>query len=139
MKKPVAYIRPSDGERFTLNPDGVTYSLEFMKTNFPGSSRRNYDGEHLESLGFKPSWIEADSVSFNTPFTLTVEKAGVCVIHDSKGLFVYRVKPSDFLSFSDSGKNSTQNQVMRESMAKAIATFIVAGSRSDFEKAGETK
>lgn len=53
MKKlPKTLIRPDDKERFTLNKDGETYSLEFMKKEFPKSLRCKYSFEVLKSHGF---------------------------------------------------------------------------------------
>lgn len=40
MKK--VFIRKDDGERFTLNDDGETYSLEAMKRDYPGHRHHKY-------------------------------------------------------------------------------------------------
>jgi len=53
MSKIVKFIRIDDGEEFTLNEDGVTYSLEFMKREFPDSLIRKYKKEHLMGSHFR--------------------------------------------------------------------------------------
>ena len=56
MDKPIAFKRKDDGELFTLNDDGVTYSLEFMKREFPNNLHMKYEGKHLQNDKFIPVW-----------------------------------------------------------------------------------
>jgi hypothetical protein len=56
MDKPVAFKRKDDGELFTLNYDCVTYSLEFMKREFPNSLHMKYEAKHLQNNKFTPIW-----------------------------------------------------------------------------------
>lgn len=54
MKKPKIYIRPDDKEVFSLNKDGKTYSLEFMKKKHPKSLTFKYDELNMIRCGFIP-------------------------------------------------------------------------------------
>lgn len=47
------FIRIDDGERFTLNEDGKTYSLEMMKKDFPGHLHHKYEEHHLTGEAFR--------------------------------------------------------------------------------------
>ena len=53
-KKIIKFIRIDDGEEFTLNEDGSTYSLEFMKKKFPKNLTHKHEKEHLMNKQFKP-------------------------------------------------------------------------------------
>ena len=58
LVKPKGFVRLDDGERFTLNKDGITYSLEKSKEQFPD----NYHTEYTESMLsngnlFEPYWF----------------------------------------------------------------------------------
>jgi hypothetical protein len=55
-KRIVAFIRKDDNEMFTLNSDGKTYSLEFMKRNFPKSLTMKYTKKQLSSDSFRAVW-----------------------------------------------------------------------------------
>ena len=52
-KKPVKFVR-NDGEEFTLNNDGNTYSLEFMKKEYPASRLVKYNAFQLAAGNFTP-------------------------------------------------------------------------------------
>ena len=54
MNKIIKFIRIDDGEEFTLNKDGMTYSLENMKKEFPNHLHMKYKEEHLMNEHFKP-------------------------------------------------------------------------------------
>jgi len=60
MKKIIKFIRVDDGEEFTLNEDGETYSLEFMKRKFPKSLTHKYRKEHLMGSHFRPVYSKED-------------------------------------------------------------------------------
>lgn len=47
------FVRPDDGERFTLNKDGKTYSLEAMKRDFPNSLNIKWTAEQLRNAGME--------------------------------------------------------------------------------------
>ena len=49
-----AFERIDDGEMFTLNDDGETYSLEYMKKHYPDSLQTKYTMKQLERKEFKP-------------------------------------------------------------------------------------
>lgn len=53
MKKIIKFIRVDDGEVFTLNSDGKTYSLELMKRDFPKSHTFKYSKEVLTNSSFR--------------------------------------------------------------------------------------
>ena len=54
MEKIIKFIRIDDGEEFTLNKDGVTYSPEHMKREYPESLTHKYEEKHLMNKYFKP-------------------------------------------------------------------------------------
>ena len=54
MNKIIKFIRIDDGEEFTLNKDGVTYSNEYMKREYPKSLTHKYEKRHLTDKYFKP-------------------------------------------------------------------------------------
>lgn len=58
MNKPEKYIRPDDGEVFTLNNDGVTYSLEVIKRHYPQSRTIKWTEKALIECGFIPTQNE---------------------------------------------------------------------------------
>ena len=58
MNKILKFIRVDDGEEFTLNKDGKTYSLEFMKREFPNSLTHKYKKEALMGSQFRPVYIK---------------------------------------------------------------------------------
>lgn len=47
------FVRPDDGERFTINEDGRTYSLEAMKRGFPDSLHQQWTAEQLRNAGME--------------------------------------------------------------------------------------
>ena len=53
------FIRKDDGERFTLNDDGVTYSMEAMKKDFPNSLHQKWQERHLSSKAFRCELVSA--------------------------------------------------------------------------------
>jgi len=53
------FIRKDDGERFTLNEDGVTYSMEAMKRDFPDSLHQKWGERHLSNKAFRYELIPA--------------------------------------------------------------------------------
>ena len=53
-ESPLIYIRPDDGEVFSLNEDGETYSLLRIKVDFPESLQQKYHKEEMEGSGFVP-------------------------------------------------------------------------------------
>jgi len=54
--KPIKFIRPDDGEVFSLNDDGITYSLQKMKDEFPNHLHTKYTKELLIDLSFTPMY-----------------------------------------------------------------------------------
>jgi hypothetical protein len=50
----IAFKRKDDGELFTLNKDKTTYSLKFMKKEFPNHLHMKYEKKHLQSDKFLP-------------------------------------------------------------------------------------
>lgn len=50
---PKYLYRQDDNEKFSLNEDGETYSIEFMKVKFPKSFTFKYRYEVLMSYGFR--------------------------------------------------------------------------------------
>jgi len=54
MNTPIAFKRKDDGELFTLNKDKITYSLKFMKDDFPDNLHMKYEKKHLRSDKFLP-------------------------------------------------------------------------------------
>jgi hypothetical protein len=54
MDKIIKFIRIDDGEEFTLNEDGKTYSSEFMKREFPKSLTHKHSKEALTGSHFRP-------------------------------------------------------------------------------------
>ena len=52
--KIIAFERIADGELFTLNEDGITYSLKYMKDNFPDNLHMKFLPKYLRSKIFKP-------------------------------------------------------------------------------------
>lgn len=53
MKAPKYFARP-DGQIFSVNDDGTTYSLRSSKKKFPGHIHNEYTLEVMVSKGFKP-------------------------------------------------------------------------------------
>lgn len=51
MKK--VFIRIDDGERFTLNKDSKTYSMERMKKDYPNHRRHKWEERHLSGPAFR--------------------------------------------------------------------------------------
>lgn len=56
--KPIAFCRLDDGELFTVNPDGETYSLKFMKEKYPNSIVSAYKPYHFSPDLFEPVYKE---------------------------------------------------------------------------------
>lgn len=56
--KPTAFRRLDDGELFTLNPDGETYSLKFMKERFPESFTFAHKADLFPASHFEPIYEE---------------------------------------------------------------------------------
>jgi len=52
--KIIAFKRIDDGELFTLNDDGITYSLKFMKDEFPDSLHMMYFPQNFQQDYFLP-------------------------------------------------------------------------------------
>jgi hypothetical protein len=52
-KLPKYLFRPDDKERFSINEDGKTYSIDIMKKQFPQHLHHQYTYEELTKLGFK--------------------------------------------------------------------------------------
>jgi hypothetical protein len=55
---PLAFVRPDDGELFTINPSGK-YSLDFMKKRFPYSYTHEYSEVAMRGSGFNPLFTES--------------------------------------------------------------------------------
>ena len=53
------FTRKDDGERFTLNEDGVTYSMEMMKKDFPDSLHQKWEERHLSNKAFRCDLISS--------------------------------------------------------------------------------
>jgi len=58
MRKIVKFVRKDDGEEFTLNSDGKTYSLAFMKRRFPKSFTFKYTKAHLSGGSFRAVYYD---------------------------------------------------------------------------------
>lgn len=54
MKQVIAFKRPHDGKLFTLNSDGITYSLEMFKEMFPKQIHSEYSKEKMLECKFIP-------------------------------------------------------------------------------------
>lgn len=54
MPKIIAFERIDDNELFTLNEDKITYSLKFMKEDFPNNLHMEYTKEQLQTKAFRP-------------------------------------------------------------------------------------
>jgi len=48
------FLRQGDGEVFSLNDDGVTYSLAAMKQAFPEHKQMQWTENELKAAGMKP-------------------------------------------------------------------------------------
>lgn len=58
MRAVKTFIRPDDGEQFTLNEDRTTYSLEAMKQDFPHNLHMRWTAVQLRDAGMKEAELE---------------------------------------------------------------------------------
>ena len=51
------FVRADDGEIFSLNEDGKTYSLHQMKIDFPDNLHMQYTRKQLSSVAFEEKYM----------------------------------------------------------------------------------
>lgn len=67
FKKPIAFRRLDDGELFTINEDGFSYSLEGSKKAWPNHLHSKFNARHLPLPYFEPIYNNTDLNKVYTP------------------------------------------------------------------------